>query len=234
MNKARNRAYRVLVSGCRYHTSRLSSLTIGQRRGSLKSLRDDFEELRRRIVIKTGCPRIEYFATYVFDQASEGMRRHAHIIWTSPITSWSVLMPMYEKIAKEQSSIWIDDQVEISPKKMTYCLQYTAKKQGESVRYAKSQEWVPLGYEAMWKEIKTKKGSDYATWIIEINNWLDRQPLPREKTTRTDTTRQSAITPLMVGVGSGARPLQGPFIKRALTQKKGIKQLYGAHRSMNI
>jgi hypothetical protein len=174
MNKARSAAYRVLQSGARFHAGNISKFDIGQRRGSLKDLKRDFSELCRRIKRQTGC-KVEYFGTYVRDFKDEEWRRHAHFVWNSRITDWHVLKPMYEEIAGEQSSIFVNDKIEEHQYRLTYCLQYNARQKGESIRYAKSEGWLPIGYEQAWREIRGMKESHYSMWILDLNAWIDKQ-----------------------------------------------------------
>lgn len=174
MNKRRSAAYRVLVSGARYHAGKISKMDIGQRRGSLKDLKRDFSELCRRIKRMSGV-KVEYFGTYVKDFKDGEWRRHAHFIWTSPITDWHVLKPMYEAIAGEQSSIYVNDEIEDNNWRLTYCLQYNANQKGESIRYAKSEGWLPQGYEQAWREIRGQKEAHYSMWILDLNAWIDKQ-----------------------------------------------------------
>lgn len=189
MNKARSAAYRVLVGGSRYHAGKISKFDVGQRRGSLKDLKRDFSELCRVIRRKTGC-KVEYFGTYVRDFKDSEWRRHAHYIWTSPITDWYELKDMFEKIAKEQSSIWIDNRLEESHKKLTYCLQYNARQKGESIRYARSAGWLPEGYEKAWRDIRGMKDSNYSMWILDLNAWIDKQrAMNQDRSVQTALTR---------------------------------------------
>jgi len=218
MNKRRSAAYRALVSGSRYHAGNLSGLTLGQRRGSLKDLRRDFEELRRRIKRQEKYNRIEYFGTYVHDFKDDAWRRHAHIVWTSPITDWHWLKETYEKIAKEQSSIYIDNRIEESRYKLGYCLQYNANQKGESVRYAQSKGWLPQGYHEAWKAIKGKKDSNYPAWILDINAWIDLQ-----RTIKQDTSTQTELMLIEYDSHDAALQVPGtdrnrarPFAKRAI------------------
>jgi hypothetical protein len=218
MNKRRSAAYRVLVSGSRYHAGKVSGLTLGQRRGSLKDLRRDFEELRRRIKRQEKCNRIEYFGTYVRDFKDEAWRRHAHIVWTSPITDWQWLKETYEKIAKEQSSIYIDNRIEESRYKLGYCLQYNANQKGESVRYAKSDGWLPQGYHEAWKSIREKEDSSYATWILDMNAWIDLQ-----RAIKQDTSVQTELMHIECDINDAALQVPGTdrtrahaFVKRAI------------------
>lgn len=230
MNKRRSRAYRVLMSGCRYHAGELSALMLGQRRGSLKALNRNFEELRRRIKRQEKCQPIEYFGTYVRDYKDNEWRRHLHAIWTSPITDWYYLKDTFEKIAGEQSSVFINDQIEHSNKRLSYCLQYQASQKGESVRYAQSRNWIPPGYDQAWKEIRKKEGSCFNSWILDLNNWIDIQ-----RTIKHDMSIQTELTAprLMIRLRSAsdgqvdhndaalqvvmpARYSASPFVKRAL------------------
>jgi len=220
MNKARSAAYRCLVSGARYHAGKLSSLTLGQRRGSLKDLRRDFEELRRRIRARTKCEQIEYFGTYVRDFNEGHLRRHAHIVWTSPITDWQWLKDTYEKIAKEQSSIYIDNRIEESRYKLAYCLQYNARQKGESIRYAKSKHWLPEGCEEEWKRIRKNDDLTYIEKISDLNNWLDLQKcIKRDTTMQTELTTVNAqdVYDAALQVSEYSQNRTHPFAKRKLT-----------------
>jgi hypothetical protein len=218
MNKARGIAYRTLLSGSRYHAGKISGLTLGQRRGSLKSLRDDFRQLCNRIKRQEKSKRIEYFGTYVRDFKDDEWRRHAHIVWTSPITDWQWLKETYEKIAKEQSSIYIDNRIEESRYKLGYCLQYNANQKGESIRYAQSKGWLPQGYHEAWKAIKGNKDSNYSAWILDMNAWIDLQ-----RAIKQDTSVQTELMHIECDINDAALQVPGTdmtrahaFVKRAI------------------
>lgn len=191
MNKARSRAYNVLMSGAKYHEPNISRLTIGYRRGTLKALKDDYRELIRRIQRQTNCKTIQYFAAWVMDTKEEGIRRHAHIIWTSPLTRWTDVHPIFKEIVGDNCTCWIDEIEGMDRHKLGYVLQYLTNQKGEHIRYSQSAGWLPEGCETEWRKIKAKHramNSPIGDAVCELNNWIDLM-----KTVRRDTTVQSVL-----------------------------------------
>jgi hypothetical protein len=227
MKKARRQAYRRLKCGARYHAGEISALVIGQKRtATLTELKRDFEKLKQKAEYHTKA-RIEYFATWVHDYKEDkgGWRRHAHIIWTSKETEFTVLLKWLEDSAKKPMSLYIDRNVEQTPYKLGYALQYNAMKQGESVRYAMSAGWLPQGCEEYWKEIRNRdRGMNVPIndSICDLNNWIDKQrSIVRDWSQQTqlrydDGTRDTPHSPKGMLPVLSETPARWAFVKRRL------------------
>ena len=227
MNKARRVAYRRLKCGARYHAGEISALTIGQQRtGTLSDLRGDFDKLKKKAEYHTK-ERIEYFATWVHDYKEEkgGWRRHAHIVWTSKETDFNVLLKWLEDSAKRQMSLYIDRNLEKTPWKLGYALQYAALKQKESVRYSMSEGWLPQGCEEHWREIRDRdRGMNVPMneSVCDLNSWIDLQRVKHRDWTRQTLLRLDDGTRVTPHSPEGKPPvlLETPvrfaFVKRRL------------------
>ena len=207
MNKRQGIAYRVMRSGVRYlGEETISALTIGQARGELREIKKAFENLKRRVERKTGA-RIDYFATYVhdFNEEAGGWRRHAHILWNSKETDFKVLLPLWVEVTRgRDKSLYIDNRVAQKPWKMGYAIQYAAKQQGESVRYAFSRGWLPKGYTEFWMELKKDEPAmTISERVCELNSWIDRQRVIRRDFTRQLTLNVSTATSQLTHAGDG-------------------------------
>lgn len=222
MNKARSRAYNVLMSGARYHEPNISRLTIGYRRGTLKALKDDYRELCRRIQRITQCKPIQFFAAWVMDSKDGSIRRHAHIIWTSPMTRWKDVHPIFQEIVGDNCTCWIDEIEGMDRHKLGYVLQYLTNQKGEHIRYSKSLGWLPEGCETEWRKIKGKHramNSPLSDAVCELNNWIDLM-----KTRKADTTIQSVLFGMKSGVprrrcdvyDASLQVDRRPFVKRRI------------------
>jgi hypothetical protein len=230
MNKRRNMAYRRLESGARYHAGELSALTIGQKRTTtLSDLRGSFDKLKKKAEYHTRA-RIEYFVTWVHDYNEEkgGWRRHAHVIWTSKETEFTTLLKWLEDSAKKPMSLYIDRNVEQTPWKLHYALQYAATKQGESTRYAMSEGWLPKGCEDEWKKIRERDRGMNVTMndsICDLNRWIDKQ--------RTIVRDWSQQTQLSVDNGTRETP-HSPKGKPPVRSETTAKWAFVKRRLKNV
>ena len=227
MNKRKRMAYRRLKCGCRYHSGEISALTIGQKRTTtLTDLKRDFEKLKLKAEYHTKS-RIEYFVTWVHDYNEDkgGWRRHAHIIWTSKETEFTVLLKWLEDSAGKQMSLYIDREVEQTPWKLHYALQYNATKQGESVRYAMSEGWLPQGCEEKWRNIREEaRGMNIPLndSICDLNSWIDLQRVKQRDWTKQtqlrfdNGTRETPHSPKGKPCVMLETPVRFAFVKRRL------------------
>jgi len=170
-----------------------------KRKASLTDLRGAYKLFKDKAEYKTET-RIEHFATWVhdFNEEKGGWRRHAHIIWTCKETRHSVLLKWLEDSAGEQCSLWVDKNVEESPWKLGYVLQYQAQQKGESVRFSMSRGWLPQRYDLKWTELmKTKEDRTLGDIILDLNSWIDIERLKHR-----DWTQQ---TRLLFDAGKGKR-----------------------------
>jgi hypothetical protein len=212
MKKRQGMAYRHMMAGVRFHGAEtISALTIGQARGQLREIKKDFENLKRRVERKTES-RVDYFATYVHDYIEEagGWRRHAHILWTAQETDFRVLLPLWMEVTRgRDKSLYIDNKVAKTPWKLGYAIQYAASKQGESVRYAYSRGWLPIGYTEEWAKVREEHRAmniPLNETICELNSWIDRQKVihqDRSKQTLLRTTDASNATSQLLPAGDG-------------------------------
>jgi len=153
MDKKRRRAYRMGISGALYHSDGdLSMLTIGLPTGDERNLRKAYAELKRRINRLWQC-KIEDYCTWVTKTDDKGTRCHAHIIWTSPLWDWNVLMEIWGNVnGGADCSIYNRGLASRHiGRAVRYALQYSSAQKGEVVRFSQSKGWRPQGAENQWR-----------------------------------------------------------------------------------
>jgi hypothetical protein len=207
-NKSRRRAYRKIIAGIRYHKGeKLSFVTIGFRRGTVVDVRKTLMKLTTFIKRITG-KRIEYSRVKVLDNKSpDGLWRiHSHMIWNAPYVKQALLVEKIKGYIGDSCSVDIRLLDDNDRKATRYLMQYLGNQDG-MVRFDFSRNWLPKGYERVWKEIRDdfyehvklgirtplQSDSDYVIlasqqsyeWkkeamIENMNLWLDEQRLKRD------------------------------------------------------
>lgn len=155
MDKQRRRAYRRILAGLRYHKGeKMSFVTFGFKRGSAIDVRTVLKMLTTWIKRNTG-ERIDYFRVKVRENLSPDAkyRIHVHMIWNAPYIKQSKILEQIQKYIGEQGSVDIRLLQGSDKKSARYLMQYLGNQYGE-LRFDMSDNWLPEGYESVWKEIR--------------------------------------------------------------------------------
>ena len=154
-NHSRMRAYRHVIAGIRYHKGeKLSFLTIGFKRGTIIDVRLFLQKLTTWVKRYTGM-RIDYYRVTVYDNKSPDgkWRIHMHIIWNAPYLKQSLILEKVKEYIGESGSVHIKLLDGNDKKAARYLMQYLGNQDG-FVRFDRSRNWLPKGYNEFWNETR--------------------------------------------------------------------------------
>ena len=221
-NKPRRKIYREVLAGLRYHKGeKLSLVTFSFQRGTIIDIRTIFKELTTWIKRLTG-ERIDYCRTDVFDKkVDDTWRVHTHAIWNAPYLKQALIVEKIQAYIGENAHVYIKLLDGNDKKAARYLMQYLGNQDG-FVKFNKSRNWLPKGYNDFWNETRlsyyehvpmgirkplddaervfklmTQSSEDWkkAAFFDVVDAWIDQRRDITSKESRDLTTQHAVITP---------------------------------------
>jgi len=171
LTKQQRKAYHRIASGIYYRSAkgwRLRFLTLTLKEGSNNDIHECFRVLKERIRRKF--KDFEYFAVKI-----DGSRPHMHLVYFGSFMLQRWLRAAWLEITGDSFVVDIRSTREpiYDPQRLAgYCIsQYVTYQEG-TIRFSKSKNWLPKGWNDVWKRLLKACKYDFKKVLAHWHSWL--------------------------------------------------------------